>query len=47
MYLKTGQFASGCVETASRQINLKPDYPVENRAVGNTTFIRVEDFQDY
>ena len=47
MYLKTGQFASGCVETASRQINLKPDYPVENRSVSNSKFICVQDLQDY
>ena len=48
MFLKTGQFMSGCVnETGFRQINLKPDYPVKNRAVGNATFILVQDLQDY
>ena len=48
MFLKTGQFVSGCVdETRSRQTNLKPDYPVENRAVGNYKFILVQDPQDY
>ena len=48
MFLKTGQFVSGCVdETGSRQINLKPDCPVENRAVGNATFILAQDLQDY
>ena len=48
MFLKTGKFVSGCVdETRSRQINLKPDYLVENRALGNATFILVQDLQDY
>ena len=48
MFLKTGHFASGCVdETGSRQINMKPDYPAKNWAVGNTTFILVQDLQDY
>ena len=48
MFLKTRHFVSGCVdETGSRQINLKPDYPVENRAFGNVIFICVEDLQYY
>ena len=48
LFLKTGHFESGYVdETGSRKINMKPDYPVENRAVGNNTYTRVEDFQDY
>ena len=46
MFLKTRQSVSGCVgETGSRQINLKPDYPVENQSVGNATFILVQDLQ--
>ena len=48
MFLKTGHFVSGCVdETGSRQINMKPDYPVEIWAVGNTKFILVQGLQDY
>ena len=48
MFFETGHFVTGCVdETGSRQISLKPDYPVENRDVGNATFIRVEDLQGY
>ena len=48
MFLKTGHTVSSCVdETGSMQINLKPDYLVENRAIGNTTFFCVEDLQDY
>ena len=48
MFLKTGPFVSGCVnKTGSKQINLKPDYPVKNLAVGNATFILVQDLQDY
>ena len=43
MFLKTGHFVSGCIgETGSKQINLKSDFPVENRAVCNATFIRVK-----
>ena len=48
MFLKTRQFVTGCVdETGSRQINLKPDNPVENRAVGNAVFICVQNLQNY
>ena len=48
MFLKTGQFVSSCVdETGSRQINLKPDYPVENRTAGKAAFILVQNLQDY
>ena len=39
MFPKIGPFVSNCVdETGYRQINLKLDYPVENRAVGSATF---------
>ena len=48
MFLKTGHFVSGCVdETGSWEITMKPDYPVENWAVGNATIILIKDLQDY
>ena len=48
MFLKTGHFVSGCADkTGSRQINMIPNYPVENWDVVNATFILVQDLQDY
>ena len=47
-FFKIGQFVYGCAdETGPRQINLKLDCPVENRAVENATFTFVQDLQDY
>ena len=48
MFLKIGFIVSCSVDkTGYRQINMKPDYPAENWAIGNITFILVQDLQDY